>query len=155
MTAYFIVKVIHIISSTILFGSGLAIAFFMFCSKFSANLHEKYFAARYTVTADLVFTLPAVIIQPLTGFWMVWYAGYSWSASWLMLTYILYIIAGACWLPVVWLQIELKRILKLCIEQNYKLPGRYHQLFNLWFMLGWPAFLSLLVIFYLMVNKPS
>lgn len=154
MNPYLIIKTIHIISSTILFGTGLGIAFFMFRSNFTDNLHEVYFAARNTVLADTIFTLPAVIIQPVTGFWLIHLVGYSWHSTWLVWTYIIYIIAGICWLPVVWIQIQLKNISRECIANNQPLPARYHKLFKTWFILGWPAFVGLVIVFFLMVAKP-
>lgn len=154
MDLYLVVKTIHIISSTILFGTGIGIAFFMFRSYFTNNLGEKLYAARNTVLADYCFTLPAVIIQPLSGIALIYMVGYDWTDLWLMLTYGIYVIAGICWLPVVWIQIQLKCIVAQCIDNNEKLPPRYHTLFKLWFLLGWPAFIGLVVVFYLMVAKP-
>ncbi len=154
MELYLLAKVLHIISSTLLFGTGLGIAFFMFRSAATQNLQEKYFAARTTVIADLYFTTPAVIIQPITGLWLVHKVGYPWDAPWLIATYMLYLLAGACWLPVVWIQIHLRNILKHCLDNHVELPPKYTGLFKLWFWLGWPAFGSLVIIFYLMVAKP-
>jgi len=154
MDLYSCVKTLHIISSTVLFGTGLGIAFFMFCSLYAKNIHEKYYAARFTVLADYLFTAPAVILQPLTGIWLVMHSGVDPMALWLKLTYTLYLLAGACWLPVVWIQIQLRKIVAQCSETGAALPPRYNQLFKIWFVLGWPAFLSLIVIFYLMVEKP-
>jgi uncharacterized membrane protein len=153
MDLYSIIKTIHIISSTILFGTGLGTAFFFFRSHFTDNLHEKFYAARTTVLADYLFTAPAVILQPLTGLWLVREGGFDPSASWLMWTYGLYILAGLCWLPVVWIQIRLKRMLKTALDAGTPLPESYYRLFRLWFLLGWPAFLSLVVVFFLMVIK--
>jgi len=155
MDWYLTIKTLHIISSTILFGTGLGIAFFMVRSHFTNNIHEKLYAARNTVLADMLFTLPAVIIQPATGAWLVWQGGYSWSETWLMITYGLYILAGLCWLPVVWIQIELKRMLQIAASSGTPLPVRYIKLFKLWFLLGWPAFIGLVAIFFLMVVKPA
>ena len=154
MNAYLVIKTLHIIGSTILFGTGIGIAFFMFRSYFADNLHEKFYAARNTVLADYIFTLPAVIIQPLTGFWLIREGGYGWNANWLLLTYGIYILAGSCWLPVVWIQIQLKKMVAESIETETDLPLLYHKLFKIWFLLGWPAFIGLLFVFYLMVAKP-
>ena len=154
MDLYLVIKTLHIISSTILFGTGIGIAYFMFCSRYAQNIHEKYYAARFTVLADYIFTAPAVIIQPLTGMWLVLNGGYYPMALWLKATYALYILAGACWLPVVWIQIQLRKMVAECAASGPDLPPRYDRLFRIWFLLGCPAFLSLIVIFYLMVMKP-
>jgi len=154
MSAYFLIKTLHIISATILFGTGLGIAFFMFRSWFTDDLHEKLFALRTTVLADYLFTAPAAVLQPATGAWLIWSGGFRWTEGWLVATYILYAIAAACWLPVVSIQIRLKRIVASCHAGNAPLPREYHRLFRLWFALGWPAFLGLVAVFFLMVIKP-
>tara|TARA_Y100000031_G_scaffold152249_1_gene195005 strand:+ start:902 stop:1369 length:468 start_codon:yes stop_codon:yes gene_type:complete len=154
MDIYLITKTIHILSSTILFGTGIGIAFFMFRSMFTNNMHEKFYAAKNTVLADYLFTFPAVIIQPLSGVALIHMAGYDWTDFWLMATYVIYIIAGLCWLPVVWIQIELKKMVAEALESGEPLPARYHKLFKIWFLLGWPAFVGLVAVFYLMVAKP-
>jgi len=154
MDVYLLVKTIHIISSTILFGTGIGIAFFMFLSSYTQNLSERYFAARFTVLADYIFTAPAVILQPVSGVWLIMKGGYDPHAFWLQSTYALYLLAGLCWLPVVWIQIQLRAMLSHAVETGSELPDRYHHLFKIWFMLGWPAFLSLIAIFWLMVSKP-
>ncbi|OZG73018.1 hypothetical protein BTA51_13780 [Hahella sp. CCB-MM4] len=154
MNLYLIVKTLHILSATVLFGTGLGIAFFMFRSMFTDDLQQKYYAARSTVLADYLFTFPAAVFQSLSGVWLVWYAGFNWTDTWLAVTYILYLLAALCWLPVVWIQIQLRKLIEESIRTGDPLPERYHRLFRIWFMLGWPAFFGLTVIFYLMVAKP-
>ncbi|PCJ30883.1 MAG: hypothetical protein COA90_07940 [Gammaproteobacteria bacterium] len=136
MDSYSVIKTLHIISSTILFGTGLGIAFFMLRSYFTNDLHEKLYAARGTVLADYIFTFPAVIAQLITGAWLIWQSGYDWQSLWLLSTYLIYAIAGLCWLPVVWIQIQLKKLLIRSIEDNIPLPSRYNTLFRIWFILG-------------------
>jgi len=159
MDTYSVVKTLHIISATVLFGTGMGIAFFMVCSAFGKNLHEKYFAARFTVLADFIFTTPAVIIQPLTGMYLIAQGGFDPAAFWLKATYGLYILAGICWLPVVWIQLRLRNIIAATLQsaengQEKSLPREYGRLFKIWFCLGWPAFGALIAIFWLMVTKP-
>ena len=154
MSAYFLIKTIHIVSATILFGTGLGIAFFLFRSWFTDDLHEKLFALRTTVLADYLFTAPAAVLQPATGAWLIGSGGFSWADRWLVATYILYAISAACWLPVVWIQIRLKQIATATLATGVPLPREYHRLFRLWFALGWPAFLGLVAVFFLMVIKP-
>jgi uncharacterized membrane protein len=155
MDLYLFVKTLHILSSTILFGTGIGIAFFMLRSHFTDSIHEKFYAARNTVLADYIFTFPAVIIQPLTGIWLIYLVGYNWTDLWLVATYIIYIIAGACWLPVVWIQVQLKKMAAQSVKTGEPLPPRYHKLFKIWFLLGWPAFIGLVIVFFLMVVKPA
>ena len=154
MDLYATIKTLHILSSTILFGTGIGIAFFMWRSCSTSNIHEKFYAARNTVLADYWFTFPAIIIQPISGFALVHMAGFDSTSLWLTATYVIYLIAGLCWLPVVWIQIQLKNMCKEASENDTELSDRYHKLFKIWFLLGWPAFAGLVAVFYLMVAKP-
>ena len=38
---------------------------------------------------------------------------------------------------------------------NQPLPPGFDRAMRLWFVLGWPAFLAVLAIFWLMVRKPA
>lgn len=153
--AYLLLKLIHIISSTILFGTGLGSAFYFWRSHRQTDLQARYFAVRNVVTADWAFTTPAVIIQPITGFALMQYMSLGFTAHWIMLTLLLYVFTGICWIPVVWLQIQMKKLLEQALSNNSSLPIHYNRYYNYWFYLGWPAFSAVIVIFYLMVFKPA
>lgn len=155
MDAYGIVKAVHIISATVLFGTGLGTAFFFWRGHAPGNEAGRLAVARTTVLADWLFTAPAVVLQPLTGAWLIARAGFQWNDLWLIASYALYVLAGLCWLPVVAIQLRLKRMLK---EEAAGLPidgQAYARLFRIWFRLGWPAFGGLILVFFLMVLKPG
>lgn len=155
MDIYLFIKTIHILSGAVLFGTGMGIAFFCFQSRGAPDPAARYFAIRNTVLADFLFTLPAVVIQPITGFWMIAHSGYPPTDVWLMLTYGLYILAGICWVPVVFIQLRLRLYAKQSALTGDALPAVYHRLFRIWFLLGWPAFIGLVVVYFLMVLKPT
>lgn len=154
MSAYLLVKTIHILSATVLFGTGLGIAFFFWSGRRGDDA-ARLFAARATVRADFLFTLPAALLQPLTGAWLIWTAGFDPGATWLVFSYALYILAGLCWLPVVWLQIRMMKMLERKVDGAAFDADAYERLRRAWFLLGWPAFLGLVVAFWLMVTKPT
>lgn len=151
---YPIVKTLHILSATVLFGTGLGTAFFFWSSR-KCNDAGRLFAARTTVQADFVFTLPAVILQPLTGAWLIALAGLDWTDQWLVISYGLYFFAGLCWLPVVWIQYRMMRMLERKAAGGTFDAPRFERLRKTWFLLGWPAFGGLILVIYLMVAKPS
>jgi uncharacterized membrane protein len=107
------------------------------------------------VLADTIFTAPSVVLQPLTGIWLIWYGGYDWTEPWLLLTYAIYVMVGACWLRVVWIQLQLRKILGRCLKTGEVPPDRFHHLFRQWMILGCPAFAGLVIVFFLMVMKPA
>lgn len=148
-------KTVHVISSTVLFGTGLGIAFFFLMGLRSADPAAAWFAARTTVLADMLFTLTAGVVQPLSGFALIHFAGYDPWAPWLVWTYALYVLALACWLPVVWLQLRIRDMLGAKLAGEAIDEARLRLFFLCWFALGWPAFAALLAVFWLMVAKPA
>lgn len=154
MDLYPLYKTVHILSSTVLFGTGLGTAFHMWRADRTGDLRVIAAAARQTVLADWLFTTPAVIVQPLTGFLLIFEAGYALNEGWIMLSLALYAVTGACWLPVVWLQIRVRDLAAAALDDGAGLPPLYRRYMRIWFALGWPAFLSVVAIFALMVFRP-
>jgi uncharacterized membrane protein len=111
--------------------------------------------ARIVVIADFIFTASAVVVQPITGGVLVWLQGWPLNAPWLLTALALYLFTGACWLPVVAMQMEMRRLAEAAAQAGESLPARYHVLFRRWFLLGWPAFAAVTAIHALMLFKPS
>jgi uncharacterized membrane protein len=155
MSAYTWVKWLHIVSSAVLFGTGLGIAFFFVRAQRTGNTAIIASVGRDVVLADAVFTAAAVIVQPASGVALALMAGYPLSSPWLLLSIALYLLVGTCWLPVVWLQIRMRNLAVAAAATSSPLPVEYKRHYLWWFVLGWPAFIGVLAIFYLMVAKPS
>ena len=149
------VKILHILSSTVLFGTGLGTAFQMWMAHLSREPATIATVARNVVIADFLFTTPAVLLQPLTGILLFWMAGIDPFSSWLVVAYALYVLTGCCWLPVVRLQIKIRDIAQETAAASRALPATYNRYIKLWFVLGWPAFAAVIAIFWLMVEKPT
>jgi uncharacterized membrane protein len=152
---YLVVKWLHILSSTLLFGTGLGSAFYMFFASRTRDPRVVATVVRYVVIADWVFTTPTVILQPLTGFWLMHIAGFPWTTPWILWSLVLYVIAGAAWLPVVWMQMRMRDQAAAAASSGSELPEKYWSYLRVWVALGIVAFLALVVVFYLMVAKPS
>jgi len=151
---YLALKLVHIIGSAVLFGTGLGIAFFMLMAHRTRNPAVIAHTARIVVIADLAFTATAVVVQPVTGVALVWLAGYPPYQLWIVASVALYVFVGLCWLPVVWIQLQLRNLAAGAARENAVLPERYFKLFRIWFWLGWPAFGGVIAIFALMIWKP-
>jgi uncharacterized membrane protein len=148
---YLVVKWIHVLSSTFLFGTGVGSAFYLLLASRQADARIAAFVTRRVVWADWLFTATTALIQPLSGAWLVQRAGFPWSAPWLRWSLLLYAFAIACWLPVVVLQQRLRDIAAGAARNGTPLPPRYRKLFLCWMALGFPALLAFLAIFWLMV----
>lgn len=153
---YLALKTLHVVSSTVLFGTGIGTAFFMWMVNRSGNRQAMAVVTGHVIKADLVFTAPAVIVQPLSGLALMAQAGLPMQfapLNWLGLSLLLYLVAGACWLPVLWLQWKMHRLAALAPDEP-ELPPAYWRCERAWTLLGVPAFASLVVVFWLMVTKP-
>jgi uncharacterized membrane protein len=150
-------KTAHILSATVLFGSGLGTAFFCWFG-YRGAMRDGDVAAlravlRLTVMADAALTAPAVIFQAASGLVLMGGLGWPYLSPWSLAVWSLFVFVGACWLPVVAIQQRLERESRQAAS-IHALPERFHRLFKIWFALGVPAFAAMVAIFYLMVAKP-
>lgn len=148
-------KSLHIVSATLLFGTGLGTAFHMLMDHLNGDARVIAASARHTVLADWLFTATSGVVQVASGAGLIWLVGYDPLESWLVVTYGLYLLAGGCWLKVVQLQYRMRRHAESAVADGAPLPDAYHRDMRLWFVLGWPAFTALIAVFVLMVFKPD
>jgi len=150
---YLILKLVHILGAVVLAGTGFGIAFFMYMANRSRNTHAIAVTAKHVVLADWLFTTPAVIIQLVSGIWLMNVLDYSFTSPWFMAAIGLFVFIGACWIPVVFIQYELRTIAAAQLEKNM-IEERFKQLMKRWMILGILAFTAILIMFWLMVVKP-
>ena len=155
MTEYFILKFLHVIGATVLLGTGAGIAFFMLMAHRTRDPAVVAGVARIVVIADYLFTATAVVAQPITGVLLARTVGYSLGEGWIVASILLYLVTGAFWLPVVWMQSRMRTLARAAAASGEPLPAEYHGLFRLWFAFGFPAFTAVLAIFWLMVARPE
>jgi uncharacterized membrane protein len=151
---YLIAKWLHILSSTFLFGTGIGSAFYMLFTSRTRDPRVIAAVVKYVVIADWVFTTPTILFQPASGFYLMHLLGVPFDSRWIVWSIVLYLLAGACWLPVVWMQIRMRDMARAAAGAGTALPDRYWRYLRRWVALGVVAFAALVVVFYLMVAKP-
>ena len=144
----------HVAGAIVILGTGTGIAFFMLMAHRSRDAAFIARTAETVVIADMLFTLTAVLLQPVSGAMLMWLSSTSWSERWLTASLGLYVVAGLFWLPVIFMQIEMRDLARSAVEQDRKLPSRYFALFHRWFLFGIPGFGSVMAILWLMIAKP-
>lgn len=150
---YLVLKWVHILSSTILFGAGVGSAFHLFVSTVRRRVAGVAASSRNVVLADWLLTTPTAILQPVTGIALVRELGLPLSTPWIAWSLGLYALAIACWLPVVVLQIRMEKLVARAEQAGAPLPAAYDRMFHWWTALGCVALLAFLLIFWLMVGK--
>lgn len=151
---YFVLKWIHIVSSTLLFGTGLGTVFYKCMADYYGNVEHQAQTLKAVVWADMLFTAPAVVVQLVTGLWMAHLAGYALFEGWLLWVLCLFVVVGCCWLPVLWLQVKMRDLAIIAAANNTPLSSDYYRYRKIWLALGVPAFIAVMLIFWLMVFKP-
>jgi uncharacterized membrane protein len=152
---YLWLKWLHVIGAAVIFGTGLGTAFHFWITQRREGAAAVAAAARSTVLADYLFTLPAVIAQPITGIALARVAGYPLDSRWIVAGMALYFVAGACWIPVVLIQRRLHLLARHSEQQGTALGPEFAHLVRWWTMLGWPAFLAMAAAFWVMIAKPA
>lgn len=155
MAAVEVLRWLHVIGAAALLGTGAGIAFFMLIAHRTGDAAFIAGTARTVVLADWLFTLSAVIAQPVTGYLLAREIGWPLSEGWIVWSLGLYVMVGLFWLPVVRIQMRMQRLAAETAASGGVLPAAYHRLFRLWFACGFPAFAGVLAIFWLMLNRPD
>lgn len=153
--SYEILKFLHVLGAIVILGTGAGIAFFMLMAHRTGNAQFIGRTATVVVQADMIFTATAVVIQPITGYFLMQQMGVSFSDGWMVASLVLYFVAGVFWLPVVRIQARMRDIALEAAHVGMPLPLRYHRLFRAWFVFGFPGFGSVLSIVWLMIAKPG
>jgi uncharacterized membrane protein len=156
---YAVAKWLHVLSSTVLFGTGVGSAYYMLFTSLRArgdgDPRAVAVVVRQVVIADWLFTATTVVFQPLSGWYLMHLAGYPVGSTWIAWSIALYVVAVACWLPVVWLQVRMRNLAVRAVREATALPPLYWRYLRTWTLLGIPAFVAFVLIFYLMVAKPA
>ncbi len=148
MNFYLWIKLVHILSAAVLFGTGMGTAFFILRAYLSENDEAMMVTTKTVVIADWIFTTPAVVIQLATGLWLTSYLNIAFDSPWFVAVILLYALIGICWIPVVCIQIRIRNLIAAGARRV-----DYKNLMRAWVALGVPAFASLIIIFYLMVSR--
>ncbi|WP_046115589.1 DUF2269 family protein [Aquincola tertiaricarbonis] len=153
--SYLLLKWLHVLSSTILFGTGIGSAYYMLLASLTRDPRVAATVVGHVVVADAIFTTTTIIVQPATGLAMAHIAQLPLTTTWIFWSFVLYFVAGACWLPVVWIQLRMRDMARHAVATGTELPERYWRFLRWWVLLGIPAFVGLVIVFWLMVAKPQ
>lgn len=154
MTWYFILKYLHVLGAIVILGTGTGIVFMLMAHRSG----DPAFIARTASTvviADMLFTASAVLLQPVTGALLMLLSATSYAEPWLAGSLALYAVAGLFWIPVIFMQIEMRDLARAAEARGEPLPPRYFTLFRRWFLFGIPGFGSVMLILWLMIAKPQ
>ncbi len=146
--SYPLLKLIHIISATIMIGTGLGSAFYLYFTYKKGQVSTVKEVLKLVVTADTIFTTPSVVIQFITGLLLSNLLGFTYT-NWFWVVLSVSFVVLILWVRAALIQLKLKKIL----DKEKSLTVQFHRLMKIWFYLGVPSFLGAVYIYYLMVYK--
>lgn len=150
-----LLRLAHVLGATVLLGTGAGIAFFMVMAQRGGDPRKIADVAGIVVIADMVFTATAAALQPVTGALLAWRLGWPLTEGWVAWSIGLYVFVGMFWLPVVWIQLQMRNLARTAANSDAPLPQRYFRLYRIWFACGFPAFFAVLAILWLMLTRPT
>lgn len=150
----YLLRWLHVIGAAVLFGTGAGIAFFMVMAHRTGEAKLIAHTASVVVVADWLFTASAVVLQPVTGVLLAQATGWPLTQGWIVLSLALYVVVGAFWIPVVFMQKRMRDLAREAAGANAPLPEEYRRLYRRWFVFGFPAFFAVLAILWLMIARP-
>lgn len=150
-----LIRLIHIVSSALMFGVGIGAFWFMRAALGSANVAAIAVITRNAVRAEWFIAAPVAIIQPTTGYLLMLQLDYLFRSRWFLAVAALYIVAGMCWVYLVKAELKMRNLAAASSHAARPLPPQYHALSRRWQRLALAAFAGVLAIFWLMVFRPG
>ena len=149
------VRVLHVLGACVLIGTGAGIAFFMVMAHRTKDPASIAHTAGTVVSADMVFTATAAIAQPITGLILARNLGWPLLEGWIAASLGLYVFIGVFWLPVIWIQAQMRHEARASAQSGAPLTARYVRLYRIWFACGIPAFVAIIALLCLMIVRPE
>jgi uncharacterized membrane protein len=150
----FAIKFVHVLAAAAMFGTALAVALFMVLADRSGNVSVIAVTARFAVVVELMVMIPALALQPISGFPLASAVGLTLGEFWIMLSLLIYALIVAGWLAVLVLEIRIRDLTQEAVLAGLPLPEAYLGMFRLYTVLVWPTLAAMIVVFALMIWQP-
>ncbi len=150
----FAIKFVHVLAAAAMFGTALAVALFMVLADRSGNASVIAVTARFAVVVELMVMIPALALQPISGFPLASAVGLTLGEFWIMLSLLIYALIVAGWLAVLVLEIRIRDLTQEAVLAGLPLPEAYFGMFRLYTVLVWPTLAAMIVVFALMIWQP-
>jgi len=150
----FAIKFVHVLVAAAMFGTALAVALFMVLADRSGNVSVIAVTARFAVVVDLMVMIPALALQPISGFPLASAVGLTLGEFWIMLSLLIYALIVAGWLAVLVLEIRIRDLTQEAVLAGLPLPEAYFGMFRLYTVLVWPTLAAMILVFALMIWQP-
>lgn len=153
-----LIRLIHVVSSALMFGVGIGAFWFMLAALRSADIALIAATTRNAVRAEWFIAAPVAVVQPTTGYLLMLHLDYSLHSRWFLALATFYILAGMCWVYLVKAELKMRHLANVALASPRAatpLPPQFHALSRRWRRLALGSFAGVLTIFWLMVFRPG
>jgi len=155
MDLIYLFKIVHVVAAAAMFGTYLALAVFMRLAHRSSNTAVAALTARFVVSVEQIVMIPAVALQPLSGFALAQVIGLSMTDEfWIVVSVVLYLVVVAGWLVVLAVEFRIRKLTRQAALDAVPLPDAYRRLFRFYSVLVWPTLAAMVALFALMIWQP-
>ncbi|WP_334079003.1 DUF2269 domain-containing protein [Microbulbifer sp. M83] len=153
MNAYLVFKALHVLGAMVVFGTGIGIAWYALRGWRTGDIHIMQWISAETVAADWIFTAAAILLLLGSASGMLYASPTLLEMPWLRLSAFLTFLVFCLWVPVVFIQYNIRRRLRTAPAREAA-PG-IRRLLVCWYLLGALVLPLMVAIVFLMVMKPA
>ena len=149
----------HIAGAVVFLGNIIVTAAWMLMAERTRSNNVIHFSAKAVIRADLLFTLPGVLLIVINGFVMVVSSWGGWDAfhefSWITIALALFIASGIIWVAALVPDQHRMAVYSDPTAYPESPPSQFFSALRRWYFWGAIAIALPLISLYLMVNKPA
>ncbi len=151
----FAIKFVHVLAAAAMFGTWLCLALFMLLAHRSGNTPVMALVAQFVVTVEKVVMIPAIVLQPLSGFPLATAIGLQpFGEFWILVSLVFFGLIVVCWWFAFRAEIRIRALAREAALDSEPLPKSYRRLFRSWCMLAVPLLIAMMCVFALMIWQP-
>ena len=151
----FAIKFVHVLAAAAMFGTWLCLAAFMLLAHRSGSTSVVALTAQFVVTVEKAVMIPAVLLQPLSGFPLAVAIGLQpFGELWILVSLVFYAVIVVCWIFAVRLEIRIRGLAREAALDSQPLRQSYRKLFRTWCALAGPILLGMACVVALMIWQP-
>jgi len=151
----FAIKFVHVLAAAVMLGTWLGLAAFMWLAHRSKNTSVVALISQFVVTVEKTVMIPAILLQPLSGFPLAYAIGLQpFGELWILISLAFFAAIVVCWVLAMRAEIRIRDLARAAALESEPLPKSYRQKFRTWRLLAVPLLIGMICLFALMIWQP-
>jgi uncharacterized membrane protein len=151
----FAIKFVHVFAAAAMLGAWLCLAVFMWLAHRSKNTSVVALISQFVVTIEKTVMIPAMVLQPLSGFPLAYAIGLQpFGELWILISMAFFAAIVVCWILAMRTEIQIRDLAREAALESEPLPKTYRQKFRTWRLLATLLLIIMTCVFALMIWQP-